>query len=834
MGGYERKPGAGNLVDGALQPQVGPGGVGPGKQSLTSQLPHIAGLVGVDASAVRVHEDGVAEGHGARAVAMGTDVHFARGELEGPDRDFLLGHELAHVVQQKRGAAGAQAKRGGPDHAALEVEADRAGHAVARGEPAGVIEGRAAFGAPQRNGGRGHGPRFTMVEQDDHLVASDADNTVVGWKSGDAWLVAVAHAAPVALDRATIGQLSGSHAARVVEMRKVTGHAGAWVMADRSSAMIVEGDPAAARVLGELATGSPGHWQLHGMHGAANVLPAGLAAIITENDKLELGSQFFEWMTYPDGLTTASTSGWATTGHTRREVDTRVQNHRAVADQLPEPLRQEVIGHIEAIAVVSTVEGSFDATSGQINDTSGSLGIFQWARSRDPAGGRDSLDKFFVAMARRAHEAERKARAGQAPTAEEQVAVSAWQQAEAMGIGVDGNRVTIRHNGGAAKNAGGLDLELAAAGSAGLDDSFQVSQAVRHGRNIDDALTSADHARREAARRNPRAAVSVKDARIADNAMLDGVVAQLTQAARDVLASDLVQGDRPHEDALRAQITALTARGVEPPDPHATEDQQLAALDAARRDRLTRITNATPVIRGIIDRKLRSAPQMATPEMKNYQLVAALDWIKEFQTEPVIPTYSNYMSHALPGASIGSAAAQLTRDRHVLHVVATPTSTVGDHFTTERGLAEVAMIGVNRPAYVATALWAALLPGLPTVEINARIDRIFAAVRALDHDVVPAQLTEAELVRQLGAAPAAHQDAAKDALAALTELKARLWPAAGQGNEEQLITRYRAEVMRIYNVVERRDADGNNRVGRMVTVDMIDWDAVEAAKARAP
>jgi len=112
---------------------------------------HLAQRVGVDAASVRVHEDGVAEGMGARAVTKGRDVHFAKRELQAPDADFLIGHELAHVVQQDEGAPMAQAKRaGGGDHGALEAEADRVGHAVAAGATvAGTIEGRATTGSAQ-------------------------------------------------------------------------------------------------------------------------------------------------------------------------------------------------------------------------------------------------------------------------------------------------------------------------------------------------------------------------------------------------------------------------------------------------------------------------------------------------------------------------------------------------------------------------------------------------------------------------------------------------------------------------------------------------------------
>jgi hypothetical protein len=109
---------------------------------------------GADFSSVRVHEGGQAGQLGAHAYAQGDDVHFAPGQYQ-PDTQSgqaLIGHELAHVVQQRGGrvAAPMQAK-GAPVVAdkGLEDEADRAGAAAARGEPAGLSSpgGSGASGA---------------------------------------------------------------------------------------------------------------------------------------------------------------------------------------------------------------------------------------------------------------------------------------------------------------------------------------------------------------------------------------------------------------------------------------------------------------------------------------------------------------------------------------------------------------------------------------------------------------------------------------------------------------------------------------------------------------
>ena len=73
----------------------------------------------------------------AVAYTRGADVHFASGEYK-PTTDRgqrVLGHELAHVVQQRTGRVVAPKDSGLPinAHPALESEADRLGDAAASG-----------------------------------------------------------------------------------------------------------------------------------------------------------------------------------------------------------------------------------------------------------------------------------------------------------------------------------------------------------------------------------------------------------------------------------------------------------------------------------------------------------------------------------------------------------------------------------------------------------------------------------------------------------------------------------------------------------------------------
>jgi Domain of unknown function (DUF4157) len=107
-----------------------------------------------DFSAVRVHESAQAASLGALAFTQGTDIHFAPGQYDPHSEGGrqLLGHELAHVVQQRAGRVAATSDIGGVplnDEPALEQEADDLGARAARGEAA------AWHGAVSSSGGGG-------------------------------------------------------------------------------------------------------------------------------------------------------------------------------------------------------------------------------------------------------------------------------------------------------------------------------------------------------------------------------------------------------------------------------------------------------------------------------------------------------------------------------------------------------------------------------------------------------------------------------------------------------------------------------------------------------
>src|SRR5471030_3551397 len=84
-----------------------------------------------DFSSVRVYQGNQAQSIGAHAFTMGSDIYFAPGQYapDTPRGQQLLGHELAHVVQQRSGRVPLPAGSGMAvvNNPALEAEADRLG-----------------------------------------------------------------------------------------------------------------------------------------------------------------------------------------------------------------------------------------------------------------------------------------------------------------------------------------------------------------------------------------------------------------------------------------------------------------------------------------------------------------------------------------------------------------------------------------------------------------------------------------------------------------------------------------------------------------------------------
>ncbi|MCW2533529.1 MAG: hypothetical protein JWP62_3099 [Blastococcus sp.] len=90
---------------------------------------------GADFSGVTVRQDDEAAAMDAEAFTRGEGIAFAPGVYDPHSSEGLevIGHELAHVLQQR---AGRVHGAGVSDDPVLEAEADQAGHRAARGRPA--------------------------------------------------------------------------------------------------------------------------------------------------------------------------------------------------------------------------------------------------------------------------------------------------------------------------------------------------------------------------------------------------------------------------------------------------------------------------------------------------------------------------------------------------------------------------------------------------------------------------------------------------------------------------------------------------------------------------
>ncbi|HEX2900147.1 MAG TPA: TIGR02594 family protein [Bacteroidia bacterium] len=135
----------------------GNGGSGGGSGSSGGLSPELnaqmSSAMGSDFSNVNIHADSSkASDAGALAYAQGNDVHFAPGQFK-PDTQSgqeLIGHELAHVAQQREGRVQANASVGGMavnNDPQLEAEADSMGAMAAQMKPAAGFEGVSGGGS---------------------------------------------------------------------------------------------------------------------------------------------------------------------------------------------------------------------------------------------------------------------------------------------------------------------------------------------------------------------------------------------------------------------------------------------------------------------------------------------------------------------------------------------------------------------------------------------------------------------------------------------------------------------------------------------------------------
>jgi len=144
---------------------------------------YLADGSGVDFSAVRLHPTGAeraCRALGARAFTVGSDIYFGAGAFapHTPEGLRILAHEVAHVVQQRRGTVAAiEVIPGiavGPAGAAEEREADAAADALLAGRPFVFAPGSGRAGA-------GSGPRRVVQRYMvwEHCLLGDLDPGLV-------------------------------------------------------------------------------------------------------------------------------------------------------------------------------------------------------------------------------------------------------------------------------------------------------------------------------------------------------------------------------------------------------------------------------------------------------------------------------------------------------------------------------------------------------------------------------------------------------------------------------------------------------------------------------
>ncbi|HSK00988.1 MAG TPA: DUF4157 domain-containing protein, partial [Kofleriaceae bacterium] len=97
-----RAPIQARRVAGGLAAPVGPPAASGGRPLPDDLRTSMERAFGADFSSVRVHEGPHAAAIGAEAFAQGEAIHFAPGRFDPVSAEGreLIGHELAHVVQQ--------------------------------------------------------------------------------------------------------------------------------------------------------------------------------------------------------------------------------------------------------------------------------------------------------------------------------------------------------------------------------------------------------------------------------------------------------------------------------------------------------------------------------------------------------------------------------------------------------------------------------------------------------------------------------------------------------------------------------------------------------------
>ncbi|HSR96496.1 MAG TPA: DUF4157 domain-containing protein, partial [Kofleriaceae bacterium] len=146
---HSRRPGGSTTQDSAAAGNAAGNAAVPGKRSLMgggagrlddATRSRMEGSFGVGFGDVNVHANSPKASGGTEAFTEGRDVHFAPGKYNpgSSNGNWLIAHELAHVVQQSGGGATQQRFNAAEPGLAHEAEADRAANAVVGGGKADV------------------------------------------------------------------------------------------------------------------------------------------------------------------------------------------------------------------------------------------------------------------------------------------------------------------------------------------------------------------------------------------------------------------------------------------------------------------------------------------------------------------------------------------------------------------------------------------------------------------------------------------------------------------------------------------------------------------------
>lgn len=157
-----------------------PGGASPGSPLPDGVRGRMERAFGSGFADVRVHAgSAVAARIGAQALTAGNDIHVAPGASAA---EALIGHELAHVVQQRQGRVAPTALAGGMPlnlDRRLEREADEQGARAGRGEHAGGLAAGPVAGVARPAAAQG---KFGFEFQTSNSFVAADDIAIVGEK----------------------------------------------------------------------------------------------------------------------------------------------------------------------------------------------------------------------------------------------------------------------------------------------------------------------------------------------------------------------------------------------------------------------------------------------------------------------------------------------------------------------------------------------------------------------------------------------------------------------------------------------------------------------------